>query len=208
VDEVEGVRQALRLGRVHLFGNSYGGALALDVALKYQRNLKSLIVSSGFADFALLAEEQARLFSHLPRAVREKIAKYEVRHDITNPEYMKVMDVWWRRHGCRLRVWPYEVCQNGVKMSEHLLNMPKDTMAARLRGWNITSRLPEIELPCLVVTGQYDAVTLKCVRPVHNGIHGSKLVIFGNASHTQMWEDRARFVEVVRDFLDSARGGR
>ena len=53
VDEVEGVRRALRLGRIHLFGSSYGGVLALDVALKYQKSLRSLMISSGFASDAL-----------------------------------------------------------------------------------------------------------------------------------------------------------
>ena len=47
VEEVEGVRTALRLGKVHLMGSSYGGALAIATALKYQRNLRSLIVTGG-----------------------------------------------------------------------------------------------------------------------------------------------------------------
>lgn len=46
-EDVEGLRRALDLGSINLFGNSYGGALALQYALKYQRNLKKLVVSSG-----------------------------------------------------------------------------------------------------------------------------------------------------------------
>src|SRR5205809_6260573 len=49
VEEVEGVRKALRLGRVHLMGSSYGGALAIATALKYQRNLRSLVITGGLA---------------------------------------------------------------------------------------------------------------------------------------------------------------
>src|SRR5437879_11841326 len=47
VEEVEAVRKALRLGKVHLMGLSYSGALAIATALKYQRNLRSLVIAGG-----------------------------------------------------------------------------------------------------------------------------------------------------------------
>jgi len=53
VEEVEAVRAALRLGKVHLMGSSYGGALAIATALKYQRRLKSLVITGGLASVPL-----------------------------------------------------------------------------------------------------------------------------------------------------------
>jgi proline iminopeptidase len=50
--------------------------------------------------------------------------------------------------------------------------------------------------------GKYDLVTPKCARAIHSGVRGSKLVMFAKGSHLPMWEDRVRFMEVVRDFLD------
>ena len=48
VDEVEQVRKALKLdsSNFFLFGKSWGGALAIEYALKYQKNLKGLIISN------------------------------------------------------------------------------------------------------------------------------------------------------------------
>src|SRR5579863_4918754 len=48
VEEVEQVRQALKLDKsnFYLLGQSWGGILALEYALKYQQNLKGLIVSN------------------------------------------------------------------------------------------------------------------------------------------------------------------
>jgi len=201
VEEVEELRKALRLGPIHLFGNSYGGALALDVALRYQSSLRSLLVSSGFANLSLLVEEQRRLFSRLPKGIRETIVKYEARGDFTNPRYLAALDVWWRKHSCRLRVWPYEVHHLGETRLDYMVHVPQGLMKKRLKGWDITNRLGEIDAPCLIITGKYDAVPAKCVEPLHRGIHGSRLVVFPDGSHLQMWEDRVRFVEIVRDFL-------
>ena len=48
VDELEQVRQALRLDRTsfYLLGHSWGGILAMEYALKYQQHLKGLIISN------------------------------------------------------------------------------------------------------------------------------------------------------------------
>ena len=48
VDEVEQVRQALNLNSENfiILGHSWGGILGLEYALKYQNNLKALIISN------------------------------------------------------------------------------------------------------------------------------------------------------------------
>ena len=202
VGDVEGVRRALRLGTVHLFGSSYGGALALDVALRYPKSLRSLVISSGFASRALRASEQNRLFSHLPREIQDTITKYEDKGDVKNPKCLAACDVFYRRHVCRLRVWPYDFWYTMERLSDD--NLGND-LPDRLKGWDITDRLPEIELPCLITVGKYDLITPKCARAIRHGIRGSKLFMFEKGSHLPMWEDREQFMEIVRDFLDSVR---
>ena len=53
MEEVEQVRIALGLDsdNFYLLGNSWGGMLAMEYALKYQNNLKGLIISGMIADF-------------------------------------------------------------------------------------------------------------------------------------------------------------
>ena len=48
VEEVEQVRKALGLNKsnFYLYGQSWGGILAMEYALKYQQNLKGLIISN------------------------------------------------------------------------------------------------------------------------------------------------------------------
>lgn len=201
VEEVEGVRRALRLGRVHLFGVSYGGALALDVALKFPKNLRSLVIVSGFASQALDDSEWNPL---LPKRIRETIIKYGDRGDFKNPKYLTAKEVLNRTQVCRLRVLPYDVWYSFERFSNDNIG---DNLPRRLEGWDVTDRLPEIRLPCLVTAGEFDERSPKCARAIHHGIHGSKLVIFKNCSHTAMWEDRVRFIEVMRDFLDDVKTG-
>jgi proline iminopeptidase len=200
VEEVEGVRKALRLGRTDLFGSSYGGVLALDVALKYPKGLRSLVISSGFASDAMNSSEWN---PQLPRGIRKTIEKYADKGDYENTEYVAAMQVLYRTQACRLRVWPYDWCYS----AEHQAAFKGRGLPDRLEGWDITERLSEITLPCLITAGKYDLVSPKCAQVIHDGIRGSKLVMFEKGSHLPMWEDRVEFIETVRDFLDSVKDG-
>src|SRR2546427_10513558 len=70
VEEVEGGRKALRLGKVHLMGSSYGGALAIATALKYQRNLRSLVITGSFGGVPLTVRETKELMNQLAAKTR------------------------------------------------------------------------------------------------------------------------------------------
>lgn len=196
VDEVEGVRKALRLGKVHLLGISYGGALALDVALKYPKNLVSLVVSSGFPSNELHEEWNP----HTASWVRETITSCADKGDFSSPRYVAAREAFNRTHVCRLRVWPYDLWESLTRGGRNVL---RNTLPDRLEGWDVTGRLSEIRLPCLIIAGKHDLESPKSAMAIHRGILGSKLVMFANCSHTAFWEDRVRFIEVVRDFLDS-----
>jgi proline iminopeptidase len=61
VEEVETVRQALGLDRVHLLGHSWGGWLGIEYAIHYPEALKSLILENTVGDIPHLSQELERL---------------------------------------------------------------------------------------------------------------------------------------------------
>jgi proline-specific peptidase len=138
----------------------------------------------------------------MPRQVQRNISKYGNRGDFLNPKYMVALDAYYRKHGCRLRVWAFDNLRTLVPMLEYQSEVTPNPIGDRLKGWDVTSRLPEIQLPTLITAGRYDHAPIPCSRTIQRGIPGSKLVVFPNGSHLPMWENRVEFVELVRDFLD------
>lgn len=195
-DEVEALRKGLSLGRVDLLGSSFGGALALTAALKYPRSFRSLIIANSYSSTAL---HESEWNPHTPRKIRETLEHYGTKGDLQNPKCLAAQKYLDRTQLCRLRVPPYEWNYT----LEHFSHEVNEKLKKSLEGWDVTDRLPEIRLPSLVITGEYDILPPKLARMIHRGIRGSKLVNFRKCSHLPMWEDRVRFVEVVRDFLDS-----
>lgn len=182
VEEVEGFRKARNLGKVNLFGSSYGGALALQYALKYQGNIKKLIIAGGLSSVPETVAEMNRLKTTLPKDVQENLSKYEARFAFMHPEYLKAVDVFYRNFVCRLPEWPDEVTRSLNDLSIPVywtMNGPNEfTIIGNMKNWDITNRLQEIKVPTLVTVGRYDEVTPKVAETIHKGIAGSKLVVF------------------------------
>jgi proline iminopeptidase len=206
VEETEEVRRALNLGKINVIGSSWGGLLAIAYALRYQRNLKSIVTVGGLASVPLTTAEMQRLKSQLPIDVREVMKKYEELGDYENPEYLKAVDVFYRKHLCRLKEWPKELVYSFDHMSKPVyltMNGPNEfTIIGNIRYWDVTNQLHKIRVPTLVTGGKYDEVSPKVARSIHKGIRGSKLVTFPNSSHLAMWEEREKFITVVREYLD------
>ena len=206
VEEVEGIRRVLNLGKVHLIGSSYGGLLAIAFALKYQRNLKSIVTIGGIASVPLAIAEMERLRSRLPPDVVEVMRKYEELGDYENQEYQKAVEVFYKKHLCRLEEWPKELLYTFENLSQPVyrtMNGPNEFLIiGNIRYWDVTDQLHKIRVPTLVTGGRYDEVSPKVAESIHKGIRRSKLAIFPDSSHLPMWEERSKFISTVRKFLE------
>jgi proline-specific peptidase len=205
-DEAEAVRRCLRLGRVHLWGHSYGGSLALQTILSHPRGFLSLVVSSGYASTAEWVAELRRLVSRLPTRTRMIIEASEANGRFDDPRYKKAMAELMRRHFSDLRVTPYNMALATVntKIMRTMTGEP-DAIAVtgNLASWNVTRKLKQIRIPTLVTVGARDLVTPACARTIHRGIRGSRLVIFRNSAHDALSKERDLCIETVSNFLDN-----
>ena len=102
VAEVAAVCEALGLGRIHLFGNSWGGWLALQYTLDRRPDLASLTISSSPPSVPRVVAEMGILRGQLPEDVERVIADHEARREFDCPEYSAAILVFYKRHLCRL----------------------------------------------------------------------------------------------------------
>ena len=71
-----------------------------------------------------------------------------------------------------------------------------------LRDWDITARLPEIDVPTLLLSGRYDEATPRIVGEIHERIPRSEWVLFEESSHSPHAEEPQRFLATVEAFLE------
>ena len=213
VAEVEAVRISLGLERFHLFGNSWGGWLAMQYVLDGLPAPESLIISSSPPSVERAVREMNELRDQLPDEVRRVLDDHEARSFFDCPEYTAAVMVFYKRHLCRLEQWPEGVEQAlgpGFGSGPYLTMWgPSEfgPVTGNLDGWDITDRLAEIRMPTLVTGGRHDEMRPEHMAVLADGIPNAELLIFEQSSHMAFVEERGAYVAALREFLRKVESG-
>ena len=208
VDELGVVRERLGLDRLHVFGNSWGGMLAMEYALTQPEGVASMIVASSPSSIPQWVAEANRLRADLPEDVQQTLKKHEDAGTTSDPEYDEACQVFYKRHVCRLPEWPDYVRRSFQFLAEHgvvynTMNGPSEFhITGPLKDWDITDRLGEIRIPTLVITGEFDEATPAINRTVSEGIPGAQSVVYPGGSHMAHVEDPPGYMRVLSEFID------
>ena len=210
VEEVEIVRTALGLGRVHLLGQSWGTWLGIEYALTYPDAFKTLIIADGAASIPHLVSELDRLKAALGPETLAMMQRHEAEGTTDHPEYLGAIAVLNYRHVCRLQTWP-----DAVRASVDDWNMapyraiqgPNEfCYVGSIKDWNRVPDLHRISQPALVLCGLHDEMTPACASLMHRNLPDSEIKVFGNSSHLPFWEEPEAYFAVLKGFLDRHAG--
>ena len=210
VEEVDAVRDALGLERVHVFGHSWGGMLGMQYAAARPEGLVSLIVESSPPSVPAWMPEIARLRSELPPEVEATLREHEEAGTTDSPEYEEAVMVFYRRHLCRADPWPDWLVECFALLDAnpevyHSMNGPSEFhVIGTIKDWDITDRLGQITVPTLIFSGRYDEVTPASTEMAHRAIPGSEYVVMEESSHMAQAEQPEETLALVRDFLSRA----
>jgi proline iminopeptidase len=209
VEEVEQVRQAIGADSTnfYLLGNSWGGILAMEYALKYQQHLKGLLVANMMAsapDYGKYAEEV--LAKQMNPEVLAEVRALEAKKDFSNPRYMELLlPNFYQEHLCRLAEWP-----DGFNRAMKHVNGTIYTMmqgpsefgvGGRLAKWDIKNRLKEIAVPTLMIGAKHDTMDPKAMEEQSKLVQRGRYLYCPNGSHLAMWDDQKVFMEGVIHFI-------
>lgn len=212
VEEVEQVRKALKLNKdnFYLLGQSWGGILAMEYALKYQENLKGLIVSNMVAsapEYTKYANEV--LGPQMDPDVLKEIKDMEANHDFDNPRYEELlMNHYYTSHILRMPIekWPKSI----LLMFEHLnaniyVYMQGHsefgmTGNATLKNWDVSDRLKEISVPTLMLGGKYDTMDPEYMEWMAAQVQNGRSVIT-NGSHLSQFDDPENYFPALIKFI-------
>ncbi|WP_264529184.1 proline-specific peptidase family protein [Flavobacterium sp. N502540] len=210
VEEVEQVRKAIGAdhNNFYVLGNSWGGILAMEYALKYQQNMKGLLVSNMMASAPDYGKYAAEVLSkQMKPEILAEIRALEAKKDFSNPRYMELLiPNFYQKHLCRLKEWP-----DGLnRASKHingeiytLMQGPSEFgISGRLAKWDIKNRLHEITIPTLMIGAKYDTMDPKAMEEQSKLVKKGRYLYCPNGSHLAMWDDQKIFMNGVIQFIN------
>lgn len=106
VDEFHSLRAALGIESYHVLGQSWGGMLGAEIAVRRPAGLEGLMICNSPASMQLWLEGAARLRSELPAEHREALDRHEADGTLDHPDYVEATRVFYERHVCRITPMP------------------------------------------------------------------------------------------------------
>ncbi|PYX86161.1 MAG: hypothetical protein DMG68_16265 [Acidobacteria bacterium] len=219
VEDIEGVRQALNLGKISLLGHSYGGALAQAYALKYQQNLTHLILGSTWSSTEAMNRVFVKMKDHMSPELRDRIDRMEAaglfgkgkpyEQNRYTAEYM--IAAWGEAY------FPYIYHNHPDPNYDPIANgnmswdLYKEMWGAHgefvidgnLKSVEYTEKLKAIKVPTLIVVGEHDECDPSLSETMHDRIAGSKLAVMANSGHMTFVDQPVLFIKTMEEFLHS-----
>ncbi len=212
-DEVEQVRIALKLDSTNFFllGHSGGGILGIEYALKYQHNLKGLIISNMMAsvpDYNAYAQEV--LGPQLDPTVYAEIQAMEAKNDFTNPRYTELlMKHYYTQHILRIPLdeWPESINRAFKHMNPKIYVYMQGysefgiTGNASLRNWDRKADLHKIKVPTLTIGAQFDTMDPKHMEWMAQQVQHGRYLHCPNGSHICQYDDQKVYFDGLIRFM-------
>lgn len=191
----------------HLLGQSWGGMLGAEHAIRRPTGLKSLVLSNSPASMDLWVSEAKVLRSQLARDVEEALDRHEAAGTTSDPEYLAASQVYYDEHVCRVVPNPAGLLRTMAFMDEdstvyNTMNGPNEFFCiGSLRSWSVVDRVAAIEAPTLLLSGRHDEATPATVQPFFDHIPDVRWTIFEESSHTPFVEEPEQYFSAVNEFL-------
>lgn len=207
VEEVEQVRKALQLDSSNfvLLGHSWGGILAMEYALKYQANLKGVVISNMMAscpDYGKYAEVLAK---QIPTVALAEIRALEAKKDFNNPRYMELLTPhYYNQHICRIP-WPEPMNRAFGRLNSSLyvtMQGPSEFgISGKLTTWDRKKDLPKLTIPTLTIGGKYDTMDPAHMQWMATQVQHGTYLYCPNGSHMSMYDDQQVYMKGLVSFL-------
>jgi L-proline amide hydrolase len=191
----------------HLLGQSWGGMLAAEHAVRRPRGLRSLVIANSPASMDLWVREADRLRGLLPESTQLVLRAHEQDGTTDHPDYLAATKEFYHRFVCRVVPNPPEVVASDEATAAdptvyHTMNGPNEFhVVGTLRDWTIVDRIPRIDVPTLLINGAHDEATAITMQPFYDRIPNVEWTVFENSSHMPHVEEESRYLDVLNTFL-------
>ena len=202
VADIEGIRQALGLGPIHVLGISWGGFLGLMYAARHRASTRSLAVvgASASRDFMRRAEENAR-----QRATAEQWVAYRALWDGSLQD-----DASFRRAFDTIRPLYYFDTRHAAagiaarSRTRYRLAVRRFVIEHEYARYDVRGELARILCPTLIAVGRHDFICpVDQAEEIHRLVPGSELCIFEQSGHSPHVEEPEAFTRRLGAFLTS-----
>jgi proline-specific peptidase len=208
-EEIDALLWVLKVEKVLLYGHAFGGWLALEYMARHgtEAPVEALILASASSSARQNMEGKRRLLREMPGNLEQRLIRIE-RSGLQNSRaYAAIVQSFSRAHLFDWAGAPPEIFIDSIlhmewSRSYPIMNGPNEfSITGNLRGWDRETSLKHIKVPTLVLTSEWDEVTMDSQVSLHRGIEHSQLVSIPKARHLAMIEKPTTYIHILQNFM-------
>lgn len=203
VDDIEALRRVLKVGKFHLVAHSWGGLLAMNYAIKYSENLRSLILLNSMPASSKLWREEEQLLTqkiteedsakrqaiinsepfkkNRPKAI-EQLLILSFRNQFFNPSLADSLEFY--------------IPDDYMIRSRRFGHMMRD-----ISNYDLHTALSSTDVPTLILYGEMEPAVSVSASELNNTIPNSRLSIIRESGHFPFIEKSQKFLTELRNVL-------
>jgi proline iminopeptidase len=197
IEDLEALRRYFHLGKFSIAAHGWGAVIALEYARKYQEFVESIVLITPISPFSPGPRDETML-DKLPAEVQQSVA------EVLNQPTMSMLE---RKERILRLVMPSLFYRPEAARAVNLRRLRYSPevnirLSDELGSLDLFRVLGEITVPTLVVVGRHDITTpVRDQMAYADGIRSASAVVFNESGHFPFVEERAFFMNVIREFL-------
>ncbi len=210
LDEIDEVRDKLGLDNFYLIGQSWGGLMVQEYAVKYGQHLKGAIISSMVDDIDDYTD-------HLNQ-IREKefsadelafMKDCEAKNDYDNDRYQKDVDKLNKGYIDRRQPSKLDhlISTTNTDIYNAFQGDNEFVITGKLADWHFTDQLKNIKVPTLVTFGEHESMPIPTGKRMAEMIPNAKFVSTPNAGHHHMVDNPDVYYDHLATFIREVENG-
>lgn len=204
LDEVDEVREKLGLDNFYLIGQSWGGLLVQEYAVKYDQHLKGAIISSMVDEIDEYVDRvnELREKTLSPEAVAF-MKECEAKNDYSNPKYQEYVQVMNEQYVDRKQPSKlYHLKDLGGTAVYNVFQGDNEfVITGKLKDWHFRDQLKNIKVPTLITFGEHETMPIETAKTMNSLIPNSQLVTTPNGGHHHMVDNPDVYYKHLADFI-------
>jgi proline iminopeptidase len=200
VEDLEGLRKTLNLGKVNVIGHSWGGIIAGLFASKYPGSINKLVmiapVGARYATW-----QKPWITNTMGMLPPEDRAQFDL---VLKDRQLRKMDpqTYFTRYFTAIhrswfgdQTWADKIPIHKVRAQTGL------AVWDSLKDYDVREDLKKVKVPTLIVQGTKDAIPIESTKEILGQINGAYLETVDGVGHYPFIEARDRFVTLLKNFL-------